>query len=261
MIILILSILILLNIFLLYLLNRKKIKKLFFKSKINKVDISELHKIFQTEKISLNLYSPKKETIIKSFCIPPNSQIPGLTSEYEAWILASLSKVSKNIFEFGTCSGKTTLLLALNSSENSKIFSITLKPDQAKNIVKKKDDNKISYRNILNESIYDKFFFSGSDVEKKIKVIFQNSLEFEEMQYLNQFDLIFIDGGHTYSVIKNDSEKSFKMLNSNGIILWHDYVPGKESAKNVVKYIHEISINKKIFHLKNTSLCFYKNYS
>ena len=206
MIILILSILILINIFLLYLLNKKKIKKLFFKSKINEVDISKLHKIFQTEKISLNLYSPKKETIIK-------------------------------------------------------IFSITLKADQAKNIVKKKDDNKISYRNILNESIYDKFFFSGSDVEKKIKVIFQNSLEFDEMQYLNQFDLIFIDGGHTYSVIKNDSEKSFKMLNSNGIMFWHDYVPGKESAKNVVKYIHEISKNKKIFHLKNTSLCFYKNYS
>ena len=169
MIILILSILILINIYFLYLLNKKKIKKLFFKSKINEVDIFKLHKIFQTEKISLNLYSPKKETIIKSFCIPPNSQIPGLTSEYEAWILASLSKVSKNIFEFGTCSGKTTLLLALNSSENSKIFSITLKPDQAKNIVKKKDDNKISYRNILNESIYDKFFFSGSDVEKKLK--------------------------------------------------------------------------------------------
>jgi|TARA_Y100000294_G_C8283928_1_gene227953 hypothetical protein len=135
MIILILSILILLNIFLLYLLNRKKIKKLFFKSKINEVDISELHKIFQ------------------------------------------------------------------------------------------------------------------------------NSLEFDEMQYLDQFDLIFVDGGHTYSVVKNDSEKSFKMLNSNGIMLWHDYIPGKESAKDVVKYIHEILKNKKIFHLKNTSLCFYKNYS
>ncbi len=224
------------------------------------MDISELHKIFQTEKISPKLFGPKKETIIKSFCISPNNQITGMTSDYEAWILACLSKISKNIFEFGTCSGKTTYLLALNSSEESKILTITLKPDQANNIIKKKHDNKISYRNIINESIYDKFLFSGTDVEKKIEVIFKNSIEFDEIKYIDKFDLIFIDGGHTYTIVKNDSEKSFKMLNSKGIILWHDYVPGKESAKDVVKYINEISKNKRIFHLKNTSLCFYKNY-
>ena len=56
-------------------------------------------------------------------------------------------------------------------------------------------------------------------------------------------DLIFIDGGHTYSVVKNDSEKSFDMLSSSGIILWHDYVPGKRSARDVVKYLNEISKN------------------
>ena len=119
-------------------------------------------------------------------------------------------------------------------------------------------DNKISFRNIIKESIYNNFLFTGSKFEKKIKVIFQNSLSFDEKNYENYFDLIFIDGGHTYSVVKNDSEKSFKMLNSKGIILWHDYVPGKESAKNVVKYIHDISNDRKIFHIKNTSLCYYK---
>ena len=49
------------------------------------------------------------------------------------------------------------------------------------------------------------------------------------------------------------------MLNKNGLIFWHDYVPGKESAKDVVKYIHEIANDKKIYHIKNTTLCFYKN--
>ena len=76
---------------------------------------------------------------------------------------------------------------------------------------------------------------------------------------LNEMDLIFVDGGHTYSVVKNDSEKSFEMLNSNGIILWHDYVPGKRSAEDVVKYINEISKQKKIYKIKNTSLCVFMN--
>jgi hypothetical protein len=49
------------------------------------------------------------------------------------------------------------------------------------------------------------------------------------------------------------------MLNSNGIILWHDYVPGKRSAEDVVKYINEISKQKKIYKIKNTSLCVFMN--
>ena len=49
------------------------------------------------------------------------------------------------------------------------------------------------------------------------------------------------------------------MLSKNGIILWHDYVPGKQSAKDVVKYIHEISKNKEILNIKGTSLAYFKN--
>ena len=111
----------------------------------------------------------------------------------------------------------------------------------------------------MNESIYSKFLFSGEDAEKKIKVIFKNSLEFNHQEYIGKMDLIFIDGGHTYSVVKNDSEKSFDMLSKNGIILWHDYVPGKESTKDIVKYIHEISKNKEIFSIKGTTLAYFKN--
>ena len=249
---------IILNIVFLFFLNKKKIKKMLFKSKIKEVDIFEVHEIFESEKISSNLVGPKKNAIIKSFCISSDNKVVGMTSDYEAWILATLSKISTKIFEFGTCSGKTTYIMALNSPENSKIYTITLSTDMTKNITKEKLDNKISFRNIINESIYEKFLFSGSEVENKINVIFENSLNFNQSTYKN-FDLIFIDGGHTYSIVKNDSEKSFNMLNRNGFIFWHDYVPGKESAKDVVKYLHEISKEKKIYHIKSTTLCLFKN--
>ena len=210
-------------------------------------------------KISKNLYGPKEDTIIKSFSISADNQIVGMTSEYEAWIISCLSKVSKNIFEFGTCSGKTTYLMALNSSDRTKITTITLDPNNVSSITKKRKDNKVSFRNIKNESIYEKFLFTNTRVEKKIDLLFQNSLELDEKKFKKKMDLIFIDGGHTYSVVKSDSEKSFKMLNATGIILWHDYVPGKNSSADVVKYINEISKNKKIYHIKNTSICYFKN--
>ena len=248
-----------LNLILFFLLNKKKIKTFFYKSKIEKIDITDIHEIFKLKEISQNLKGPKKDVIIKSFSITSNNNIVGMTSDQEAWIIASLSKISKNIFEFGTCSGKTTFIMALNSNEDSKITSITLDPNEVSGVTKKDNDNKVSFRNIINESIYKKFLFSGNQVEKKIKVIFQNSLDFNHTEFIGKIDLIFIDGGHTYSVVKNDSEKSFEMLSSNGIILWHDYVPGKRSARDVVKFIHEISKEKKLYSINGTSLVYYKN--
>ena len=89
--------------------------------------------------------------------------------------------------------------------------------------------------------------------------MFMDSRKLNENEYLKKFDLIFIDGGHTYSIIENDSNKSFKMIKTGGTILWHDYVPGKTSDKDVVKYLNKISKEKKIFHIENTSLCYFNN--
>ena len=250
---------IILNFIVIFFLNKKKIKSFLYKSKIKKIDITEAHEIFKLKEISKNLKGPKEDVIVKSFSISSNNNIVGMTSDREAWIIASLSKISKNIFEFGTCSGKTTYIMGLNSSDDTKITSITLGPNEVNNVLKKNEDNKVSFRNIINESIYNEFLFSGEDVEKKIQVIFQNSLDFNHKEYEKKIDLIFIDGGHTYSVVKNDSEKSFDMLTKNGIILWHDYVPEKRSANDVVKYIHEISKNKKLYSIKGTSLVYFKN--
>ena len=251
--------LILLNLFLIYFINKKKIKKFFTKNKIETVHLDQLNDIFINNQVDQNLFGPKEEVIVKNFCIPSNNPIVGMTSDYEAWIISSLSKISNNIFEFGTCSGKTTYLMALNSPTNAKIISITLNPKNIGEVYKQKLDNNTALRNIYNESKYKKFLFSETKFENKIEVIFQNSLDFDETQYTNFFDLIFIDGGHTYSVVKNDTQKAFKMINKNGIILWHDYVPGKTSSKDVVKLINEISKKNRIFTIKDTSLCYFKN--
>jgi predicted O-methyltransferase YrrM len=247
------------NFLLIYLLNKKRIKKFFSKSIIQEIDITDIHEVFHLKEISKNLRGPKDDVIIKSFSISPSNNIVGMTSDYEAWIISSFSKISKKIFEFGTCSGKTTYLMGLNSSDDTRIVSITLNPYDLNNIRKIDKDNKVSFRNIINESVYDKFLFSGKEVEKKIEIIFQNSLNFDYNKYKKEMDLIFIDGGHTYSVVKSDSEKSFEMINKNGIILWHDYVPGKRSSKDIVKYLNEISKQKKIYKIKHTSLCYFIN--
>ena len=251
--------LIILNLLLIYYYNKKKIKNLFFKQKIKSLDLVEVNEIFLPSK-NLKYKFPKEDVVIKNFFINPSFQVVGMTSDYEAWILSCLAKTSKNIFEFGTCSGKTTALFALNSPSESRIYSVTLNPADLSSLsFEKNQDVKAALNNAKKESIYDQFIFTNMSIKNKINIIFEDSTRINVDKFENLMDLIFIDGGHNYSCVKNDSEKSFKMIKDEGYIFWHDYNVLKKSCKDVVKYIHEISKIKKIFHIKNTSLCYYKN--
>ena len=251
--------LIFLNLLLILYYNKKIIKNLFLKKKIKSVDLVEVNKIFLPSK-NFKFKFPKEDVVIKNFFIDPSFALVGMTSDYEAWILSCLAKSSKNIFEFGTCSGKTTALFALNSPLESKVYSITLNPADLSNLsLGNNRDVKAALNNAKKESIYDQFIFMNMSIKNKINLIFQDSTKFNVDKFENSMDLIFIDGGHNYSCVKNDSEKSFRMIKNEGYIFWHDYNVSKRSCRDIVKYIHEISKTKKIFHIKNTSLCYYKN--
>ena len=251
--------LIFLNLLIILYYNKKIIKNLFLKKKIKSVDLVEVNKIFLPSK-NFKFKFPKEDVVIKNFFIDPSFALVGMTSDYEAWILSCLAKSSKNIFEFGTCSGKTTALFALNSPLESKVYSITLNPADLPNLsLGNNRDVKAALNNAKKESIYDQFIFMNMSIKNKINLIFQDSTKFNVDKFENSMDLIFIDGGHNYSCVKNDSEKSFRMIKNEGYIFWHDYNVSKRSCRDIVKYIHEISKTKKIFHIKNTSLCYYKN--
>ena len=173
--------------------------------------------------------------------------------------MSVIAKKSKKIFEFGTCSGKTTYILAENSPQDCKIQTVTLRQEELKNLNHEPRDNKTATRNVIDESIYDKFFFTGKKCEKKIEVIFQDSKKLDISKLKKQFDLIFIDGGHGYSCVKNDSEKALEMIKENGLIFWHDYILYKKSTSDVVKYLNELSKKFPIFHINRTHMCFFKN--
>ncbi len=255
--------LIILNCLIFYFYKKKKIKNFFlsflFKSQIKSVELFEVHQNFYPNQNVKKYKFPKEEVVVKSFITDKSFKIEGQTSDYEAWILSCFAKFSKNIFEFGTCSGKTTTLFALNSPSDSKIFTITLKPEKVNDLLFSKSDSKEALRFAVNESIYNQFIFDNMSIKNKINLIFEDSRKFDEKNFSNFIDLIFIDGGHNYSCVKSDSEKAFRMVKKNGYIFWHDYVVIQKSSQDVVKYIHEISKHKKIFHIKNTSLCYYKN--
>jgi predicted O-methyltransferase YrrM len=74
-----------------------------------------------------------------------------------------------------------------------------------------------------------------------------------------KFDLILIDGGHSYKTVKSDFDFAKKLINTNGAIFFDDYVNSQGVLKegyginkvvdniNRVKYSIKISKNRDIF--------------
>jgi hypothetical protein len=53
---------------------------------------------------------------------------------------------------------------------------------------------------------------------------------------INKFDIVFIDGLHTYEQVKKDILNSVNCLNENGIILVHDCMPDSLGKQAVPRY-------------------------
>jgi predicted O-methyltransferase YrrM len=56
---------------------------------------------------------------------------------------------------------------------------------------------------------------------------------------VSEIDLCFIDGGHSYECVKNDTEKALQVLRKGGVILWHD-ASWKYDGYGVYRYLIEL---------------------
>lgn len=69
---------------------------------------------------------------------------------------------------------------------------------------------------------------SGGNVRKTSDQFFLENKE--------KFDLIFLDGLHTYEQTKKDIQNSLKILNKDGIIFVHDCLPRRISHQAIPRY-------------------------
>lgn len=186
-----------------------------------------------------------------------NTGVFASTSDTEAWILAVLAKQSQRIFEFGTCSGKTTYVLGMNAPADAQIITITLAPEQLPDYHKTQADDDAATAAAIKESRFREFYYSGTPVEKNVVQLFGDSKVLDETPYLASCDLIFIDGSHAYSYVVSDTEKALRMVKPGGMILWHDY-KGPRVAAGVFQALNEYSNRMKLMHIAGTTLVAYR---
>lgn len=91
----------------------------------------------------------------------------------------------------------------------------------------------------------------------KIKHLFGNTKNFDFSGLKKKYDLIFIDGDHSYEMVLNDTQKVFKnLIHENSIVVWHDYAYSPQKIRYEVFQAILDGVGKenhsKLYHPRNT---------
>ena len=181
------------------------------------------------------------------------------TEILESWVLSAAAREAHTLFEFGTCTGRTTLMLALNSPADARIHTLTLHPDHFAQDYQAEGqdiDRQKWLETARKESTHTEFLYHGTPVESKVAQYFGDSKKFDTAPLANACDLIFIDGGHSLSYVTSDTEKAFEMIAPGGLIFWHDY---KHTCPGVFQYLNDLSRRHAIVHVADTYLAVYRD--
>jgi predicted O-methyltransferase YrrM len=163
----------------------------------------------------------------------------------------------KRILEIGTYNGMTTLQMALNAPKDCVTYTLDLPEELMAALELSKLDTLVS------KHFKDKFgtktgsYFAGRNDVKIIQALGDSSTFDYDTLGNEKFDVIFIDAAHDYANKKIDSEQAFRLINKNGVILWHNY--NDVTSPGVTEYLADIADKYKLYHLRNTMLAVYYN--
>jgi hypothetical protein len=184
-------------------------------------------------------------------------EVPGGTSDTEAWVLSVLSKRADLMFEFGTCTGKTAYLWAVNSPPTARVVTLTLAPEGRETYKTDAGDDARDTAAALSESAFTRFLYTGTPAAGKVEQLFADSKSVDVERWREQCDLVFVDGSHAYSYVLSDSEKALRLVRPGGIVLWHDYL-GPKHSPGVYRALNELARRLPLVRLQGTSFVAYR---
>jgi predicted O-methyltransferase YrrM len=156
----------------------------------------------------------------------------------------------RRIFEVGTFKGLSTLTMAMNTPEDTEIFTLDLDPAHRQDVVFLTENGDITG---LPFTVGE--FFQGTSFETKIRQLYGDSVLFDFSPFVGGVDLVFIDGNHAYENVRSDSQNALRMVRSGGVVLWDDYHPA--CGPGVMRLLDELSRPMEILSIAGTRFALY----
>lgn len=157
------------------------------------------------------------------------------------------------------------LLITLASRENIKNYIEigTWRGESVHNVAKYVENCStinLSAKEIIELGLSEKYANQHGILSKKnpaIHHIEANTKTFNFKALDKKFDLIFIDGDHSYEMVLNDTKKVFEnLIHENSIVVWHDYAYSAQKLRYEVFMAILDGVGKEnhqfLYHPKNT---------
>ena len=154
-----------------------------------------------------------------------STKVPGwMWDEEIAFLIETASAFTNKItwVEIGTHIGKSLLAVGLSLPTNSTLFSVDISWGEA---TKEGQTAHNTVRNLISR-------------RPDLKVIMCKCDSFEASEFLQDksADVVFIDGDHSYEVVRKDIELWKHKVKPDGLLLGHDY---HENHPGVIKAVNE----------------------
>jgi len=190
--------------------------------------------------------------------LPPSKSlfgntVGGITPYYYVGLICAFLRPAVS-FEFGTFLGLSALTVALNTDPEARIYTVDL-PDEF-------SGEDVSTLTMGDRRLVDKTAgivgraFRGHPLAHKIVQIRCNSLEVDVGAYCDKIDFAFVDGGHSYELVKSDTEKCLNRLAPGGVIVWDDY---RWNLPGVSTYVQELRKTIPLRRLAGTQYVVYSD--
>jgi hypothetical protein len=145
------------------------------------------------------------------------------------------AKAPRVIFEFGTFTGRTTLLLAL-AAPDAKVHTIDLPPADG-----------------TSDPIGSAF--AGHPASSRIVCHRQDSGSFDFKPFVGTVDLTFVDASHEYDEVVADSQQALAMTAPGGLVIWDDYHP---RSRGVYRALNELGRSIPLNQIARTRLVIHR---
>lgn len=133
---------------------------------------------------------------------------------YFYWNIRKIKKKKFKYLEIGVFEGNS-FLFVLSQFKSASCYAVDpwINSDDKHTALKFTHNMNVIEKN-FDKNLYD-FRSNFSKIKKKSDVFLQETQEI--------FDVIYVDGDHTYSRVLSDAIKSWKLLNKNGVLIFDDY--------------------------------------
>ena len=148
---------------------------------------------------------------------------------------------AQSIWEFGTYTGSSTVVMAGALAEGGVVETIDLPGDGAPG---RQADR-------IGEAIR-----ARPDLASRIVQHRCDLRQFDFRAWIGKVDLVFVDASHQYNDVLADSRIALELLSPGGVIVWDDY---QAAHPGVVRALTEVGIGYPLVHVAGSRLVVHRS--